>query len=207
MNAYTPLIPMVLMLMAFALRRFTPTTGFLHTPPGAWLIALVSGVLGAVAHAIQTGGVSTGVVVPAIASFIMSFLATANPSMAPLLAFALLGLVASCQTAGGQALKACEIGQLKAQAQDAVVTGLNIASNPGSAVSDLEAAALRYLPGQFECAMEALAAWLTKQAPATTGEALAAASVTAQSWHALDVVTAYLVAHKPPSACGARTVM
>lgn len=80
MNQWTPLIPVALMGLAFALRKFTPAGGWLHTAGGATLIAFITGLLGALAQAIQQHGFSSAVLVPAIASFVMSFIATANPS-------------------------------------------------------------------------------------------------------------------------------
>lgn len=81
MNAWTPLIPVALMLFAFGLRKLTPSSGFLHTAAGATVIAFASGLLGALAQAIQAHGFSSATIVPAIASFVMSFIATANPSL------------------------------------------------------------------------------------------------------------------------------
>ncbi len=223
MNTWTPLIPVLLMLVAFSLRKFAPTGGWLHTIGGATLIAFISGLLGALAQAIQAHGFSSSVIVPAIASFIMSFIATANPSMGKteeptvtlppgsslraLLPLAFIALAcASCATAGGKAMKACELGKLGSDAQIALTTGQAIASNPGSTTADLEQAALSFLPGQFECAMQALAAWWAAK-PATTtptesgpAAALVAAYHDAQRLHALDVLGQYLAAHKP-TAC------
>jgi hypothetical protein len=116
------------MLAAYSIRRFTPATGWLHTAAGAALIAFVCGLLGAVAQAIQSHGLSTAVIVPAIAAFVMSFIATANPSMrstegkdqlqVPLAAMLpllfLSALVGGCVTAKKIAYDAaaCALGQV-----------------------------------------------------------------------------------------------
>jgi len=115
-------------------------------------------------------------------------------------------LALGCQSSAGGAWKACEIGKLPTEAQTALATGEQIAMNPGSAVGDLEAAGLSFLPGQFECAMAALVAWIEKQpTPSTHTDVMAAASIDAQRWHALDLLHAYLAAHRPVAcAPGAR---
>lgn len=111
-----------------------------------------------------------------------------------------------CATPGGAALKRCELGLLPATAQGALAVGQAIAADPSSTTADLEAAALQFLPGQFECAMQALAAWwMGKTAPAD-GNALMAASSTAQQWHAQALLKAYLTAH-PATACGGRVAL
>lgn len=79
MGPYAPLIPAILMLVAFSLRRFAPA-GFMHSLGGATLIAFISGLLGAAAEAIASHGLTAAAIVPAVASFVMSFIATANPS-------------------------------------------------------------------------------------------------------------------------------
>lgn len=111
-------------------------------------------------------------------------------------------LAAGCGTAGGKALKACELGQLSADAQPALALGQAIATDPSSTVSDLETAALKFLPGQFECAIQALIAWWGSQ-PTSTANSFMQSSTEAQAMHARDVLQRYAAAHKP-SACGAR---
>lgn len=227
MGPYTPLIPVVLMLAAFAMRKFAPTGGWLHTLAGATFIAFCTGLLGAIAQAITAHGISTGVIVPAVATFAMSFIATASPVPAEkkeeervvkpaggfaavglLIVLALIGLLglffaaSGCATAGGQALKACELGQLSSDAGPAIALGQAIAADPSSTVSDLESAAGKFLPSQFECAVQALLAWwASRGAPAVTANALMASSAEAQAIHAKDVLSRYMAAHKP-TACG-----
>jgi hypothetical protein len=82
MSQYTPLVVVILMFLAWLLRRISPAGGFLHTKLGATVIAGVSGLLGAVAQAIQAHGLSKATVIPAVTSFLMSLIATSNPSMA-----------------------------------------------------------------------------------------------------------------------------
>lgn len=116
-------------------------------------------------------------------------------------------LAASGCGAGGAALKACELGKLGSDGQIALTAGQAIASNPGSTVADLEAAALQFAPGQLDCALQALVAWwANKPADTTTPgmddvHTLVAASHDAQRMHAIDVIGRYLAAHKP-TACG-----
>lgn len=136
---------------------------------------------------------------------------TARPSsssLRALLPLAFLALsISGCATFG-----ACELGKLGSDAQIAVATGQAIASNPGSTTADLETAALSFFPGQFECGLQALAAWWASK-PATTvpdstgvASALMAAVQDAQREHALDVIGRYLAVHRPV-ACGARAVL
>ena len=222
MGPYTPLVPAILMLLAYSLRRFAPAGGWLHTLGGATAIAFVSGLLGALAQAIQAHGFSSATVVPAISSFVLSFIATSNPTMSAaekkeeatlkggaLVVLLALGIALSgCGTAAGKVMKTCELGQLAADSQPAVALAQAIASDPGSAVADLEAAALKFLPGQFECAAQALAAWWASRGDAAPSadpgiaQALIAAHGDAQALHARDVLERYLAAHKPVACSG-----
>jgi hypothetical protein len=227
MNAWTPLIPVALMLFAFGLRKLTPSSGFLHTAAGATVIAFASGLLGALAEAIQAHGFTTATIVPAIASFVMSFIATANPSLpaAPnartkqidgaslraLLPLAFVALALSgCATAGGKALKACELSQLPAEEQALASSVANIALDVGSTVVDLEQLALAVGKAQFSCVAQAVAAWLAAPAPAIAptpevANALLQASADARRDHARQVLEQYLTAH--PSACALRQAL
>jgi hypothetical protein len=81
MNQWTPLIPVVLLGVSYALRRYSPKDGWLHSALGAFVIASVSGLLATVAQAIQAHGLSSAAIMPAVASFLGSLFATANPTM------------------------------------------------------------------------------------------------------------------------------
>lgn len=71
-----------LVLGAAALRRYTPSTGFFHTPKGALLITGVAFVLEAVAKAVEQQGFNKRVVLHAVISALFSLLAVTNPTMA-----------------------------------------------------------------------------------------------------------------------------
>lgn len=209
LSIWTPLFIALLLGGANLVRRFAPALHFLHSTAGTWVIATTAGLIDAIAEAARSGGFSLAVVIPASVAFLTSAISASNPSLAadgtnkatglgklaamlPLMfvAFTLAG----CPSAGGQALKNCEIGKLAGSAQAAVVTAEQIAMNPSSAVADLEQAALTFLPGQFDCALQALAAWWSG---GKKGE------IRPQDQHARQVVAAYLAKHQPV-ACGPR---
>lgn len=81
MHAYLPLLPVVLMLLAYALRKFTPPGAFFHSPQGLALMTGLSTVIGGVAQAIKDQGLTKGVVIAALTSGILSLIGAANPSM------------------------------------------------------------------------------------------------------------------------------
>jgi hypothetical protein len=113
-------------------------------------------------------------------------------------------------SSGCATFTSCTIGKLPSDAQVAVTTIQAIASNSGSATTDIEQAAFSFAPGLVDCAVQALIAyWSAKPeaAPALPAgtdvkAALVAAGSDAQRTHALDVLQRYLAKHKP-TACGA----
>lgn len=80
-SPWAPLAVMVLGAIAYAIRNFTPNTGWLHTGGGHFIIATVTGALGAIADAIQTHGLSKQVVIAGLVSFVMGAISAANPSV------------------------------------------------------------------------------------------------------------------------------
>jgi hypothetical protein len=76
---FMPLLPILLMMLAFACRKYAPENHWLHTPGGMFAVGLVAGALDAIAHAIQQGGVHQAVIVSALVAFLGSLLAQSNP--------------------------------------------------------------------------------------------------------------------------------
>jgi hypothetical protein len=114
-------------------------------------------------------------------------------------------LSSGCGTAGGKALKACELGKLSATGQEAFATVHDLVDNPGSSPTILAEAALTLLPGQLDCAAKAVLAWLDslRDPPAPDGAsvrmALTAAHTQTVHEHARDVLREYL--HGRPTSC------
>lgn len=134
-----------------------------------------------------------------------------DSSLRALLPLAFVALALSgCATAGGKALKTCELSQLPAEEQALASSVANIALDVGSTVVDLEQLALAVGKAQFSCVAQAVAAWLAAPAPAIAptpevANALLQASADARRDHAKQVLGQYLASH--PSACAARQAM
>ena len=65
---------------SYALRKFTPASGFLHTPLGAVAIAALSASLTSIVTVVQTQGLNGPAMAQAAMAAVMSLLATSNPS-------------------------------------------------------------------------------------------------------------------------------
>lgn len=195
MNLYAPLVVAALALAAFLVRKYAPNGHFFQSSFGAFVIALVSGILSAAASAAETHGLSLEALIPAVASFILSLVATGNPSvdsegksklasMVPLIL--LSALTAGCGTLGGQALKNCELQALPSTLNSVTAGVVAVATDPSSAPADFDQLARQVAPTQFTCILQAVLTWVTEL---TTGQK---GQVMQRYQHAKTVLKAYL---------------
>jgi len=164
-------ILLVLTLASYALRRFTPSTGPLHTPIALWLIATVNASITATIQGLQSHAFSWVTVEHFAIAGALSALAQANPSQvataAKVLAFALF-MPFACATPGGAALGACELGQLPNTAQSVIAAVVSIALTAGADwATQLKTLGGQVGPAQLNCAVAAVEAWLEGQVPKT----------------------------------------
>jgi hypothetical protein len=68
-------------LASYCARRFLANESFFHSTGGAFLLAGLTAVLGAITQAVQLGGLHAQVIVPAITGAVLSLLASSNPSL------------------------------------------------------------------------------------------------------------------------------
>lgn len=95
----------------------------------------------------------------------------------------------------GCAFGRCELGKLSSAGQIAFATAQDIASNPDSTEVELTKAAFAFLPGQLECASQALLDWLLKKQARKAGLAFGAMTVDPDQ-HKIAVLRAYLAGKK-----------
>lgn len=200
-----------------------------HNILGHLLISLVGAIVSGVTPVFQSGHVSGAALAWAAVGAFTTFLAGLNhppadsqargsgqagrASVAALVALAIASAImfgsvlamAGCQTAGGQALKSCELGQLPAEEQVVLAEVGTVLMNPSAVLADLLALAAKLGPAQVGCAVAAWDAYLASKAGATpAGSALLASTTLDQRAHALSLTHAYLAAH--PSACSGRSL-
>lgn len=214
MNAYAPLFAAILGLIAYLTRAAAPTGGFWHTKWGQLVLTLVGGVTGAGAAAVAAHGFDKTAIILAVSGAVGALVGSANPSIStsnlsklPIyLAFFAMGtMLTACPAA--TSLGKCELNSLPANLESVIAEVVAIAMNPASVVTDLETLAGKVGPSQVSCASQAYQVWLqTNGTPSTAttptnAQAMTMASIDAARWHANDVLTRYLAAHKP-TACG-----
>jgi hypothetical protein len=68
-------------LASYLARRLAPSVKFLHTATGAVLLAVLTGLASTVAQAVSAHGLSLASIQPAVVGFLLSFLASSNPSV------------------------------------------------------------------------------------------------------------------------------
>lgn len=103
LTGWPALAMLACVLVSYALRRFTPSTGRWHTGGGAFVLALVTAVLSATAQAIQAHGLALASIESAAIGAVLSLLATSNPSLLPPLKVFIVGMlfvgIAGCASA------------------------------------------------------------------------------------------------------------
>lgn len=225
---WTPLIAVACGAVAYFLRSWTPSDGWLHTGAGHALLVLVAGVLAAIGQAAAAQGLSMATVVAAASGAIGGFIGAGNPSnqggagipprssgqsgrasLVVLLVLAALGFggalaMAGCATPGGVALKNCELGALPAEEQAVLAEVGVVLMNPSAVLSDLIALAAKLGPAQVGCAVAAWDAFLASRQAAPKGSQLMMATSDEQRAHAHALTKAYLAGH--PVACGGHYV-
>jgi hypothetical protein len=202
-------------LAAYGIRKLSAEYTFFHSGAGAFALALLGSVISSVTPVIQAHGFAWAALAWAAVGGLTSFVATLNPSttadqppakspaaakLTMFLPLVFLSLfVSGCPSAGGQALKNCELGQLPAAEQSIIAEVGIIIMNPAAVVADLVALAAQLGPGQVACAVQAWDAFLASKQPATVGGLMAATTID-QRAHALSLTRAYLAQH-PATAC------
>jgi hypothetical protein len=223
-SGYAGLALVVLVIASWAVRK-TTSIAFFHSTAGAALAGALSAVLPALIKVIEDHGLSWPALQTAIVGAALSYVASDNASntsaeqkakvmamrsrrsgsatppnlpitKASLLPLAFIALALSgCPSAGGQALRKCEMGQLPAVEEAVLADVGTIILAPASVVADLIALGVQLGPAQVGCAVQAWDAYLaSKQTPTIKAEV---APVIA---HALSLTRAYLAAH-PTTSC------
>ena len=176
----------------FTLKRVS-AWWFFHTAVGSIVLAFLSGALGAVGPVVQTKGFDRYAIIFAVLNFALNFFTTGNATNAAAVEavkarrvrttpggsvgaakqsalFGLglvlfMGLGAPTCSPGAQALGACELGKLPQTLETVVATVVAIAADPNSTETDLVSAGKNFAPGQLDCAVAAVSAWLDSQVP------------------------------------------
>jgi hypothetical protein len=81
MTGYPALVIVACALLSYLARRLAPSSKFLHSALGATLLAVVTGAASVVAQAVTAHGLSLASIQPAVVGFLLSFLASSNPSV------------------------------------------------------------------------------------------------------------------------------
>ncbi len=221
-SGYAGFALIALVVASWAVRK-TTSIAFFHSTAGAATAGAISALIPLLIKVIEDHGLSWPALQTALVGAALSYVASDNASNTPAeqrakvmamrrgggtsapgvpitkacilpLFFALA--LSGCPSAGGQALKKCEMGQLPAVEEGLLADVGAVILNPASVVADLIALAAQLVPAQVGCAVQA---WDTYLASKQTSPAIKA-EVAPVIAHALSLTRAYLAAH-PATSC------
>jgi hypothetical protein len=176
------LVAVVYLIRKYALKLPGKIGTFVNSDRGGSLLVLVSGIAMSWVTAIKNGahfswavvfsGITTGILASGARNVIWDVWKPSDvaskvklpPIPIVLIFFCLFS--ASCATAGGQAIKTCEVNSLPQTEQGAIACAAAAATGGGDVQSAITACAAGIVPSQFNCLIQGLVAWFKGRIPA-----------------------------------------
>lgn len=181
--------PSVVMLLcilgSYCARRYLPVKHLFQTDFGAFMLSVITALLSATAHVVQSKGLNGPAIVQSCVAATLALLAALNPTSAQVASvlarkartsgstvaaiafFCLVGMgLSSCATPGAIALKNCEVGSLPQTEQSVLSCVVSAAAGGGDVQTLITSCGTGLVGTQFNCLVQAVLAWYTGKVPA-----------------------------------------